>query len=49
MACCVAAGLLIAFVRRQWFRLLPGRAPEQAAFAPPARREAPTTTTVRKA
>lgn len=41
VACCVAAGLLIAFVRKQWFRLFPGRAPQQADFAPPARREAP--------
>jgi hypothetical protein len=44
VACCVAAGLLIAFVRKQWFRVFPGRAPQQADFAPPARRAAPAPT-----
>lgn len=44
MACCVAAGLLIAFVRKQWFRVFPGRAPRQVDFAPPARRAAPAPT-----
>ncbi len=48
VACCVAAGLLIAFVRKQWFRVFPGRAPQQVDFAPPARRGAPGSTTSRE-
>jgi hypothetical protein len=41
MACCIALALVISAVRVVWFRLLPGRAPDRAGFAPPASRPAP--------
>lgn len=41
MACCLAAAMVIALVRRTWYRLFPSRAPIELMFAPPARRPAP--------
>lgn len=41
MACCLAVALVIAVVRAGWYRLVPGRRPARAGFAPPARRPAP--------
>ena len=41
MACCLAVALVIAVLRAGWYRLLPGRRPARAGFAPPARRPAP--------
>jgi hypothetical protein len=36
MGCCIAAAFLISLVRRGWFALFPGRAPEVVLFAPAA-------------
>lgn len=41
MGCCIALALLISLARRAWFKVVPGSAPEQVLFAPPARRAAP--------
>ena len=41
MACCLAVALVIAVLRAGWYRLVPGRRPARAGFAPPARRPAP--------
>jgi len=41
VACCLAVALVIAVLRAAWYRLVPGRRPARAGFAPPARRPAP--------
>ena len=41
MACCLAVAMVIAVLRAGWYRLVPGRRPARAGFAPPARRPAP--------
>lgn len=41
MACCLAVALVIAVLRAGWYRLVPGRRPARAGFAPPAHRPAP--------
>ena len=41
MACCLAVALVIAVLRAGWYRLVPGRRPARAGFAPPARRPTP--------
>lgn len=40
MGCCIAIALVIALVRKAWFALVPGGAPPDPMFAPPARRNA---------
>ena len=42
VAGCVALGLVVAVVRDVLHRLVPGTAPVQVGFAPPARRPAPS-------
>jgi hypothetical protein len=47
VACCVALGLVVAVVRDAWRRLVPGAAPVEVGFAPPARRPGPVVGTGR--